>query len=215
MQSPEEKFKSILADNHERLYRICCYYFKNKEDRSDLYQVTTENIVESFKRADRIQKRKLVLLFTLLIVAGLIFLLVLSMASVFSGIGQIIIANVFVVIMILIAISLRSRYTEKDRIDYSLTTLELLKKTERRYRFWNSEWIFIVVLILICNITTSIIFSTIPVSEVWTPLGLTVLAQMVYFPLLGLAFLAEWISWKKVRKPLRARTLELIKELES
>jgi len=177
-------------------------------------QLTTDNIVESFKKADRIQRRKLDLLFALLIIAGLIFLLVLSMASVFSGIGQIIIANVFVVIVILIAIGLRSRYTEKDRIDYSLTTLELLKKTERRYRFWNSEWIFIFVLILICNIATSIIFSFIPVSEVWTPLGLVVLAQMVYLPLLGIAFVAEWVSWKRVRKPLRDRTVELIKELE-
>ena len=177
-------------------------------------QLTTDNIVESFKKADRIQKRKLDLLFALLIIAGLIFLLVLSMASVFSGIGQIIIANVFVVIVILIAISLRSKYTDKDRIDYSLTTLELLKKTERRYRFWNSEWIFIFVLILICNIATSIIFSFIPVSKEWTPLGLVVLAQMVYLPLLGIAIGAEWISWKRVRKPLRARTLELIKELE-
>ena len=179
-----------------------------------LDQLTTDNIVESFKKADRIQKRKLDLLFALLIIAGLIFLLVLSMASVFSGIGQVIIANVFVVIVILIAIGLRSKYTEKNRIDYSLTTLELLKKTERRYRFWNSEWIFIFVLILICNIATSIIFSFIPVSEVWTPLGLVVLAQMVYLPLLGIAFVAEWISWRRVRKPLRARTLELIKELE-
>ena len=47
MQSKDTEFKSILADNHERLYRICSYYFKNKEDRSDLYQEILYNIWKS------------------------------------------------------------------------------------------------------------------------------------------------------------------------
>lgn len=178
-------------------------------------QKTMDNIIESFKTADKIQKRKLNLMYIILIISGLAFMISLSLTSVFSNFVLLAVSNIILVIMIIIAISLRSKYTEKNRIDYSLTTLELLKKAERSYRFWNSEWIFIVILILTCNLIVSTIFRFVPLSEAWSPLSLTIIAQSVYLPLLGIAFLFEWISWKKVRKQLREKTLGLIRDLES
>jgi RNA polymerase sigma-70 factor (ECF subfamily) len=47
MHQKEKLFKSILTDNQERLFRICCYYLKNTEDRKDLYQEIIYNIWKS------------------------------------------------------------------------------------------------------------------------------------------------------------------------
>ena len=111
-------------------------------------------------------------------------------------------ANVFVVALVITALHLRKNYLNKYKSDYSLPILKVLKNAERKYRFWNSEWIFIVVLIMVCNLLVSITFNFVPFSDQWTPVRLTVLAQTIYLPLLGLAFLAEWIFWRKLHKPL-------------
>lgn len=47
MKPEEEKFRKILSDNHKRIYRICCYYFRNSDDRMDLYQEILYNIWKS------------------------------------------------------------------------------------------------------------------------------------------------------------------------
>lgn len=47
MQSKEERFNTILADNKERIRRICCYYVPNIEDQNDIYQEILVNIWKS------------------------------------------------------------------------------------------------------------------------------------------------------------------------
>jgi hypothetical protein len=173
------------------------------------------NIIESLKQADKSQKRKLNLVYSLLFIVGFSFLFVISLNATLNGISQIILGNVFVVALVITALYLRGKYFNKNKTDYSQPILNVLKNTESKYRFWSSEWIFIVILIMLSNLTVSIIFRLIPISDQWTPSRLTVLAQSIYLPLLGLAFLLEWISWKKWRKPIWDKTLELINELES
>ena len=47
MNLKEKQFISILSDNQEKLFRICCYYLKNREDRKDLFQEILFNIWKS------------------------------------------------------------------------------------------------------------------------------------------------------------------------
>ena len=47
MHPKEKLFSTILAENHQRLFRICCYYIKNTDDRKDLYQEILFNIWKS------------------------------------------------------------------------------------------------------------------------------------------------------------------------
>jgi Ca2+/Na+ antiporter len=173
------------------------------------------NLIETLIHADKSQNRKLRLAYYLLFFVGFCFLFVFSLNTTLTDISQIILANVFVVALVIVALYLRGKYVNKNRTDYSLPLLNVLKKTERRYRFWSSEWIFIVILIMLSNLTVSVLFRLIPLSDQLTPAGLTILAQSIYLPLLGLAFLLEWISWKKLRKPVGEKTVEMIKELES
>lgn len=43
----ENKFNDIVADNGERIKRICNYYSSNQEDRKDMYQEILVNIWKS------------------------------------------------------------------------------------------------------------------------------------------------------------------------
>lgn len=173
------------------------------------------NLIVSLKQTDKGQNRKLRLVYFLFFIAGLLFIIATGLKISLNNINQLIIANLFVIALIIIALLLRNKYVNAYKIDYTLPLLNVLKKAEHRYRFWNNEWIFIVVLIMLINMVVSIVFNLIPFSDQWTPLRLTILAQLIYLPLLGLVFLLEWTSWKKHQKPLWKKTLQMIKELEN
>ena len=49
MEKTEHKFSRLVEENKDRIYRICCYYLSDDEDRKDLYQETLMNIWKSFK----------------------------------------------------------------------------------------------------------------------------------------------------------------------
>lgn len=52
MDNKEEKFTKIIAENKERLRRICRYYAPSEEDQKDMYQEILINIwksLESFR----------------------------------------------------------------------------------------------------------------------------------------------------------------------
>jgi len=47
MLDKEEKFNQILAENRDRIKRICCYYNSNVNDQKDMYQEVLVNIWNS------------------------------------------------------------------------------------------------------------------------------------------------------------------------
>jgi RNA polymerase sigma-70 factor (ECF subfamily) len=52
LEKSEQAFKEIVTANRDRIYRICCYYSRSKEDREDLYQnilINVWNNLGSFK----------------------------------------------------------------------------------------------------------------------------------------------------------------------
>lgn len=49
MQTKEERFNTIVAENKERIERICRYYVPNKEDQKDICQEILVNIWKSLE----------------------------------------------------------------------------------------------------------------------------------------------------------------------
>ena len=47
MDTKEKYFKSIVNENKDKIYRICCYYLSDKDSRQDLYQEILVNIWKS------------------------------------------------------------------------------------------------------------------------------------------------------------------------
>ena len=44
MKDKEKFFENILEENIDKIYRICCYYISDNDDRKDLYQEALVNI---------------------------------------------------------------------------------------------------------------------------------------------------------------------------
>jgi len=49
MKNGEQIFTNLIEENKDRIFRICCYYLADEEDRKDLYQETLLNIWKGFK----------------------------------------------------------------------------------------------------------------------------------------------------------------------
>ncbi len=49
MKRGEQIFANLIEENKDRIFRICCYYIADVEDRKDLYQETMLNIWKGFK----------------------------------------------------------------------------------------------------------------------------------------------------------------------
>ena len=49
MEKTEHNFSRLIDENKDKIYRICCYYLSNDEDRKDLYQETLLSLWKAFK----------------------------------------------------------------------------------------------------------------------------------------------------------------------
>ena len=49
MKKEENIFSNLIEENKDKIFRICCYYVANEEDRKDLYQETLLNIWKGYK----------------------------------------------------------------------------------------------------------------------------------------------------------------------
>ncbi len=50
MEKGKQFFSSLIEEHKDKIYRICCYYLSDEEDRKDLYQETLLNIWKGFKK---------------------------------------------------------------------------------------------------------------------------------------------------------------------
>lgn len=48
----ELRYKQIIKDNQDRIYRICCCYIKDKDERKDVFQNTLINIWRGLDKFD-------------------------------------------------------------------------------------------------------------------------------------------------------------------
>jgi RNA polymerase sigma-70 factor (ECF subfamily) len=49
MKKTDHNFSRLVEENKDKIYRICCYYLSNDEDRKDLYQETLLNLWKAFE----------------------------------------------------------------------------------------------------------------------------------------------------------------------
>jgi len=50
MEKGKQFFSSLIEEHKDKIYRICCYYLSDEEDRKDLYQEALLNIWKGFKK---------------------------------------------------------------------------------------------------------------------------------------------------------------------
>lgn len=117
----------------------------------------------------------------------------------------------YVLAFVIFGLIFRKYYREFKSIDYSLPVSDMLQKAAERYSFRNKNtWWVIPPLLLIDAGLTITLFHRITGFTTWERIGLV---QLLYIPIMIIAFLFGVRNWYKRQKPLRDAALELLDEL--
>ena len=113
----------------------------------------------------------------------------------------------FILSFIVLALFFRKFYKEYKYVDYSLPTIQMLKKAVQRYQPFhgNSIWIVLGLVLMDIGLTFK-----------WTGLGISITIVQAFFGgtiLIGV--IIGLIFWYFKYKPIRDEALQLIKEIEA
>ncbi|WP_297090845.1 hypothetical protein [uncultured Draconibacterium sp.] len=107
--------------------------------------------------------------------------------------------------MLIFAFLMRYYYKTYSKVDYSLPTLQMLKKAAYRHKLfqWQALWALLAILF----IDAGLVLNHTGDGNIWQ-------TQIWFAPVLGLSFLVGVIWWYIQFKPLRDQALTLIAEIE-
>ncbi len=111
------------------------------------------------------------------------------------------------------AIFFRIYSKEYKNVDYSIPTIEMLKKAAYRYKLFHKRLLFILIPVLLVGVGTGITSSNFNTSE--NAFNDFLISQAMYLGAISIGFCIGVIIWYNRSKPLRDHALDLIKEIES
>lgn len=106
------------------------------------------------------------------------------------------------------------RTLKKDyqSVDYGLSTVEMLHKAVKRYKFWQIKtYLTIIPVILICFAASFSMEHMLPWPD---QIKRMTIAFFGYLLVLCVAFFVGYLIWRVRQKPLRDKALALLKEIE-
>lgn len=116
----------------------------------------------------------------------------------------------YVLAFIILALLFRKYHREYSTIDYSLPVAEMLEKAATRYSLRKRNSLIIIIPLILIDVGLTLSFSQ---RDIFSPAKMILVVQLVYIPVLVIAFLIGVWIWYKRQKPLRDRALKLREEL--
>lgn len=116
----------------------------------------------------------------------------------------------YVLAFIILALLFRKYHREYSTIDYSLPVAEMLEKAATRYSLRKRNSLIIIIPLILIDVGLTLSFSQ---RDIFSPAKIILVVQLVYIPVLVIAFLIGVWIWYKRQKPLRDRALKLREEL--
>ena len=117
-------------------------------------------------------------------------------------IGGICIVAAFLIIVLFF----RKYYREYNMVDYSLPTVQMLKKAIWRYQLFQKRTLWVYFGLLVMDV--GLIFDWQEDHSIWV-------TQTIFLGALALGFVIGFIWWFKKFKPLRDEARQLLREIES
>jgi hypothetical protein len=112
------------------------------------------------------------------------------------------------------AIYFRREYKIYKHMDYTLPLLQLLERTEKRYRFFSLKWIPIIIVVVLIDFGISLSISS--HNHMWTQSILTKLCmiQAAYWLFVFASGFVGYLLWKKRSYPIWKDSKTLLSELK-
>ncbi len=119
----------------------------------------------------------------------------------------------YILAFAIFALIFRSYYKDYKNVDYSLPTLQMMKKAALRYKLIHKRLLLLIVPILLIDLNTSL-YVTYDLKYYETIWQNILIVQAIIIPLLAIAFGIGVLIWYKRQKPLRDNALLLINDIE-
>lgn len=118
----------------------------------------------------------------------------------------------FVSAFALFAVFFKKYHSEFRKVDYSVSSFEMLNQAAKRYDLTFSRYLFMLPSILLID-------AALVVSEIseWTTVELLnriLYVQAFYIPIMLISAFTGYLIWRKKQKPLRDAALRLLEELK-
>jgi len=118
----------------------------------------------------------------------------------------------FVSAFALFAVFFKKYHSEFRKVDYSVSSFEMLNQAAKRYDLTFSRYLFMLPSILLID-------AAVVVSEIseWTTVELLnriLYVQAFYIPIMLISAFTGYLIWRKKQKPLRDAALRLLEELK-
>jgi len=119
----------------------------------------------------------------------------------------------FVVAFIIGTIYFIWEYRNFKKVDYSLPIITILEKTEKRYRFFRTKWM--PVMIIVSIVSFGITLSYIDQLAYWdvSLFGKILAIQGVYWAIMFIAGIIGYLIWRKRSRPIWKDAKTLLEEL--
>ena len=119
----------------------------------------------------------------------------------------------FVVAFIIGTIYFVWEYRNFKKVDYSLPIITILEKTEKRYRFFRTKWM--PVMIIVSIVSFGITLSYIDQLAYWdvSLFGKILAIQGVYWAIMFIAGIIGYLIWRKRSRPIWKDAKTLLEEL--
>ena len=177
--------------------------------------INIENLLSRMQQEDTRNKKLMKGVFILYMVMSIMYALFLvvnpdpdlSLIDRISGLC-------YVFAFLLGSLYFRREYTMYKNMDYTLPLMQLLEKTEKRYRFFSRKWLPVSGVIILINIGVSLSFwhqSTKWIGNTWQDMLIT---EAIFWTIVLVSGYIGYLRWKARSYPIWKDTKSLLDELK-
>ncbi len=120
----------------------------------------------------------------------------------------------YVMAFLIGTIYFRREYLIYKKLDYTLPLLQLLERTEKRYRFFSRKWIPVILVVVMVDLGISLSFTGQNHLWIQSPLHKFLIIQSVYWIIVFTSGLVGYLIWKKRSYPIWTDAKTLLSELK-
>ncbi|HOY32926.1 MAG TPA: hypothetical protein PKW80_13690 [Bacteroidales bacterium] len=187
---------------------------KNNNTITPSIPVDTENLIERMRKEDKRNKKIMKGMFFLYLICSVLytFLFIINPDPALTQTHRIAGLS-FVIAFIIGTFYFVWEYRIYKKVDYSLPMATLLKKTEKRYRFFSTRWIPALIIVAIISFGFTITYFERLAQWQVDPFEKVIAIQGVYWGIMLAAGFISYLIWRKRSRPIWKDARLLLEEL--
>jgi hypothetical protein len=179
------------------------------------HTIDVDNLINRTQKEDQRNQKLMKGVFILYVICTVLYSILLLFnpdpdLTLFNRLGGL----CYVMAFLIGAIYFRREYKIYKNMDYTLPLLQLLERTEKRYRFFSRKWIPIIIVVVLIDMGISL--SLTGRNHLWAqdPIEKLLIIQAVYWLIIFTSGFVGYLIWKKRSYPIWKDSKTLLSELK-